>query len=226
MSLRRFASVLTVPLVFLTPSVHASFDPLGDFLIYKGIGEARWRVRERIRGRTRTVYRIGCIAALLFVFAAPSARAFFDPPWITPTDLRAGEVVSVNIRGGVCDSIFFRPGYPQITLQGKTIRILEYGHHWDTADLCIYDIGTLIAPIGAFPPGEYTLAIDFVYEDYPNGYTTANLGVVPFVVTGVTSAAPVPALGATSATMLVVFVVGATMLVLRSRPRRRRWRHG
>ena len=50
-----------------------------------------------------------CVAATLALslgFVAQTAHAFFDPPWITPEAPRAGEIVSVNIRGGICDSIF------------------------------------------------------------------------------------------------------------------------
>ncbi|HKE48129.1 MAG TPA: hypothetical protein VKB52_08685 [Rhodanobacteraceae bacterium] len=132
--------------------------------------------------------------AVTLAFATPNAHAFFDAPWITPATPRAGEVVSVNIRDGICDAIFEHPGYPQITQQGNFVRLVEYGHHWDTADLCIYDIGTLVEPLGAFPPGDYTVTVDFVYNDYLYGPTIINLGVTPFSVTGATPAMPVPTL--------------------------------
>ena len=90
--------------------------------------------------------------ALLVAFLAQPAQAFIDPPWITPEAPRAGETVSVNIRMGICDAIFERPGYPQITQEGNAIRIVEYGHHWDDDALCIYSIGTSVDPIGAFHP--------------------------------------------------------------------------
>jgi hypothetical protein len=147
------------------------------------------------------------VVAWMLALAASNARAFFDPPWITPESPTASDVVSVNMRGGICDSIFFRQGFPQITQQGSAIRILEYGHHWDDPDLCIYDVGTLVAPIGKFPPGDYTLTVDFVYEDYPFGYATTTLGVVPFTIAGATLATPVPALTA-SGLMALLFLTG------------------
>jgi hypothetical protein len=156
---------------------------------------------------------------LLFAFAMHSAQAFFDPPWITPVAPRAGEIVSVNIRGGICDSIFFRPGYPQITQVGNDIRILEYGHHWDTLDLCVYDIGTLTAPVGAYPAGDYTLTVDFLYDDFLYGPTIINLGVIPFTVTGVTFAAPVPASSQAALLVLLLLVSGVALRVLRIRRR-------
>jgi hypothetical protein len=133
------------------------------------------------------------LAAVCF---AQSAQAFFDPPWISPATPTAGETVSVNIRGGICDAIFQEAGYPQITQQGNAIRIIEYGHHWDFQDFCIYGIGTLTRPIGAFPPGDYTLTVDFTYSDFLPAPTIVTLGVIPFTVTGApTVTTPVPVFG-------------------------------
>jgi hypothetical protein len=157
--------------------------------------------------------------ALLLATMSPNARAFFDPPWITPAFPRVGQAVSVNIRGGICDSIFFRPGYPQITQQGNAIRILEYGHHWETSDLCAYDIGTLTEPIGTYPPGDYTLTVDFIYEDYPFGYTTLALGVVPFVVTDAKSVTPIPVVSWLWKFMLLALIFGVAIRTLQIRLR-------
>jgi len=133
------------------------------------------------------------ISILFLAFFAQTARAFIDPPWITPAEPRAGETVSVNIRMGICDVIVSRPGYPQITREGNSIHLLEYGHHWDGGELCIYDIGTLTEPIGAFPPGHYTLTVDFIHDNYPDGYATITLGVIPYSVTDASPAASVRA---------------------------------
>jgi hypothetical protein len=150
----------------------------------------------------------------------PGARAFFDPPWITPASPRTGETVSVNIRDGVCDAIFFRPGYPQITREGNEIHLVEFGQHWDTGDLCVFEIGHLVEPIGTFAPGDYTITVDFTYEDYPLGYSTITLGTVPFTVTGITSAAPVSILTAPGRLMLLIFVAGPALFALRMRRRK------
>jgi len=163
-----------------------------------------------------------CVAATLALslgFVAQTAHAFFDPPWITPEAPRAGEIVSVNIRGGICDSIFERPGYPQITQEGNAIRILEYGHHWESDDLCIYGIGTLTEPIGAFPPGDYTLTVDFLYEDFFFGYTIITLGIIPFTVTGAAPAAPVSISGPLGLFALSIFLSSLALWTLRTRRR-------
>ena len=120
------------------------------------------------------IHRIASALALLFALVAQTAHAFIDPPWITPAAPMAGETVSVNIRMGICDAIFERPGYPQITQAGNAIRILEYGHHWDDDALCIYYVGTTTEPIGTFPPGDYVMTVDFLYDDLAFGYTIMN----------------------------------------------------
>jgi hypothetical protein len=158
------------------------------------------------------LFRIISIATL--TFATPSARAFFDPPAITPATPRVGQVVSVSIREGICDAIVEHPGFPQITRQGNAIRILEYGHHWDDVDLCIYNVGTLTQPIGSFAEGSYTLTVDFVYPDIL-GPTTITLGTVPFDVSGVRTATPVPTLTAPGRLALLILLLGVAVCALR-----------
>lgn len=161
--------------------------------------------------------RAASTMAMLFALVTQTAHAFFDPPWITPAAPRAGEVVSVNIRGGICDAILEWPGYPQITQEGNAVRILEYGYHVDFEDLCIYGVGTLTEPIGAFPPGDYTLTVDFLYNDFAFGYTIITLGVVPFTVTGTVSATPVPASNSSGLVALLLIMVGLAVWRLRTR---------
>ena len=165
------------------------------------------------------MHRMVSLIVLMLSLVAPSAHAFFDPPWITPAIPRVGEIVSVSIRGGICDAIFERPGFPQITQQGNAIRILEYGHHWDDFDLCIYNVGTLTQPIGSFAEGSYTLTVDFVYPDIL-GPTTITLGTIPFTVVGVALYEPVPMLTPLSMLVLVTLVFGVACWAVEARRRR------
>ena len=158
-----------------------------------------------------------CALTLFFAFSVQTAQAFFDPPWITPAAPRTGETVSVNIRGGICDGVVFRPGYPQITQQGNSVRLLEYGVHVDLEDFCIYGVGTVTEAVGAFSPGNYTLRVDFLYDDFLYGPTIINLGVIPFTVTGVTPAAPVPAHSPAALLALALLVTGLALRALRVR---------
>jgi hypothetical protein len=156
---------------------------------------------------------------LSLVFAVPNAQAFFDAPWITPAAPRAGTAVSVNIHGGICDAIFEWPGYPQVTLEGNAVRIVEYGAHVDFVDWCIYGVGTLTEPIGTFPPGDYTLTVDLFYDDLLYGPTTMTIGVVPFTVTGATPVDPVPTLNVPGGLVAAVFVLAFAIRALRTRRR-------
>lgn len=120
------------------------------------------------------------IVALMLTLFTQSVSAFFDPPYITPGNPAIGDVVSVNIRGGECDSITGVPGYPIITRDGNAIRILFLGVHYDDPLLCTIPAGTATYPIGSFKTGNYTLQVD-IHE--PGGPATT-LGTVPFAVTG------------------------------------------
>jgi hypothetical protein len=135
--------------------------------------------------------RITSLFAMVLAIAAPQAYAFFDPPWITPAEPKAGDMVSLNIGEGICDGIFFRTGYPEITRQGNAIRVLEYGHHWDDDTYCIYPIGTFSEPIGRLEAGTYTLTADLIYPDF-FGPVVLNIGSVTFTVAAI-SPSPVPA---------------------------------
>jgi hypothetical protein len=184
-----------------------------------------WRAREAdivmeqaSEKRGMFQHRAASLLIVLFAFVAQTAHAFIDPPWITPAEPRAGEIVSVNIRMGICDATVFRPGYPQITRDGNTIRLVEYGHHWD-GELCVYDIGTLTEPIGAYPPGDYTLTVDLIYQDYFGTPQILNIGAVPFTVRGAPPAAPVPMLDPLGLFALMVLLSGLGVWMLRTRRR-------
>ena len=163
-------------------------------------------------------YRVVPGLALLLVLSAQTAHAFFDPPYITPAAPAAGEMVTVNIRGGICDSIVGTPGYPQITQNGNVIRFLVFGVRTEDIDYCNYPVGTATFPVGAYPAGSYTLQFDLLYDDYPFGLTIAILGVVPFTVTGApASVVPAPTNSPLALLALSLALVGLAVGVLRER---------
>jgi hypothetical protein len=162
--------------------------------------------------------RLFPIAVLLLALVAPSARAFFDPPWITPAAPSAGEVISVNIQSGGCDAIIFKPGYPQITRSDNSIHIVEYGIHDAPSGFCIYPLGMLTETIGTVPPGDYTLTVDLTYDAFPSGEATITLGVIAFSVAGATTSA-VPSLSTSGRLSLAVLVLGAALGALGKRSR-------
>ncbi len=124
------------------------------------------------------------VASLLWL-TCPLARAYFDPPWITPEQPLAGQVVSVNIHGGICDVIFNEPGYPRITQVGDTITIRFWGARRFDPLFCIFGVGTAVRPLGAYPPGTYTLIVELEYEIRTAPYVLVDvIGSVPFTVRG------------------------------------------
>ena len=138
-------------------------------------------------GTSCRAIRKSCIAAalasLLLLFAG-SAFAFIDPPYLTPEQPVAGDTVSVNIRGGICDSILWLPGYPQIVQQGQTIRIVFWSASSDDPILCYYPIATATYALGVYGAGAYSLQVDRQYFGDLGGILTETLGVVPFTVAG------------------------------------------
>jgi hypothetical protein len=163
----------------------------------------------------RTVSRI---MALSCFFLAQSANAFFDPPWITPVDLFAGDTVSVNIRAGVCDGILEMDGYPQVTRYGNAIRILFFGSHVTNTDFCNYPSGTAVVGVAAYSAGSYTLQVDVDYISFTGDPRTLNLGAVPFTVLGSAGQpVPAPAIGGPSMLVLIVGLSGVALRGFRSR---------
>jgi hypothetical protein len=167
--------------------------------------------------------RIATVGMLAFVaFFAGSAQAFFDPPWITPENPVAGETIDIHIHAGVCDGIIGEEGYPQIRQEGNAIRMRWYGEHYPEGSgdlLCSLPIGTLVAPVGAYPAGSYTLTVELAYIDFFEGPSILTIGVVPFTVTGAPDppTIAVPTLDAAGLLALLVCVLGLAIRTLRSR---------
>ncbi|MGN6517983.1 MAG: hypothetical protein ACTHK2_00990 [Dokdonella sp.] len=158
------------------------------------------------------------VLALVFALSAPSAQAFFDPPWITPEQPLAGEMVYINIHGGICDAITTTPGYPQVILEGNAIRFVVSGVHEEDLDWCIYGVGTATYPIGVYPAGAYVLTAEMRYTDFYANPAVLTIGAVDFSVRGtVAPTVPVPAAGSTMLVVLLVLVAGIALLALHRR---------
>lgn len=145
---------------------------------------------------------------LTFVVTASNAHAFFDPPTLIPESPVAGQMVSVSVRGGECDAIIESPGYPQITQDGYSIRILFDTYHVSSGGvLCNFTVGTLVQAVGSYPAGSYTLQVDRTYIDFFGDRIVETLGITPFVAT---EAHAVPAVGKFGLTLLsgVVLCLG------------------
>lgn len=170
-----------------------------------------------LRGTDMLVRRGGMPLLLAFVtLFARSAQAFFDPPWVTPESPFVGAAVTVNLRGGICDSIGEREGYPQITQQGNAIRLVEYGAHLSSGDpLCLFGNWTFARPIGSYPPGAYTVTVDLAYIHPVFGLTILNIGAVPFTVSAPPEPVSVPTSSPFGMTLLLSALLAAALLALR-----------
>jgi hypothetical protein len=157
----------------------------------------------------------GTSVALACIVFGRTAYGFFDPPYLTPALPAAGDTVSVNIHDGICDGIIGIPGYPQITQNGSSIRILLWSASYTDPILCNIPEGTGTYVVGSYPPGSYTLQVDREYFGDVGEILTETLGVIPLTVAG-GGAQPI-ALPASNAVSLVVlgfmlFVVARTKL--------------
>ena len=124
----------------------------------------------------------------------------------------------MNIRMGVCDAIYQRPGYPQITRDGNAITIVNYGQHWDPGELCTYGTGTGVFPIGSYEQGDYTLTVELNYLDFFSQPQTLTLGVVAFTVTGVVPpAVPTPTMNPLGLLAQILILFGLASWALHTR---------
>ena len=160
--------------------------------------------------------RVALMLALLGISVAQTAQAFIDPPYITPTAPVAGETVSVDIGYGVCDLI----GTVQsITQDGHAIRVLLSAVRYTDPFMCNFppdDLG--VYPVGAYPPGSYTLQVDIIYVGSTGQYVTETLAILPFTVAAApasTVSAPINDHGALALLMLALLGLAGRQLRIR-----------
>ena len=132
--------------------------------------------------------RIHCLRGLVVLalaLCAQRASAFLDPPYVTPTNPTAGELVSVSIYGGECDLLDYGIVWPPpVTQQGNSITILFTGVHEEDPEWCYYGVGTATVPIGRYPLGSYTLDVERRYGTPFGTWNQETLGIIPFTVSG------------------------------------------
>ena len=137
--------------------------------------------------------RFYAIAAIFLslAFAIPrSAAAFVGPPYLTPAQPTAEDVVELSMYRDDCEIIDGGfPGPPVVTQQGSEITILLTGAHEDDPLFCIYGSGVETHAVGRFPIGSYTLDVERRYTVF-GGWIQESLGVIPFNVTRAPSSLP------------------------------------
>lgn len=167
-------------------------------------------------------HRVAPLLALLLALFAPHARAFLDPPYITPAHPSVGDAISVSIYGGQCDLVHDGVEWPPpVTQKGNEITILFRGIHETNPELCYYGVGTATYPVGSYPAGSYTLHVEWRYISFSGVWIHETIGVIPFTVTGENPppARPVatPALGVAALGILMLMLAGFAARGLRSR---------
>lgn len=158
--------------------------------------------------------------ALACVSGAVPAHAFVDPPYLTPPAPRAGQSVMVNMRFGACDVFLPEAPYPIVTRDGSAIRILFFGYSYSDPELCVYPPLQTSPSIGKFPPGNYTVQVDWLRVAV-DGTTTTTLAILPFTVAAAPSPPqPAPALSVPGLVLLAMAIsaIGAGRLRLRLAP--------
>ena len=161
---------------------------------------------------------------VLLVFAlalcARPAWAFLDPPYLTPANPVAGELVSVNIYGGECDVADTGVIWPPpVIQQGSAITILLTGIHEGDPEFCYFSLATETNPVGRFPPGSYTLDVERRYGTPFGTWAQETLGVIPFAVSAAPQQQPVetPTLSLAGLTALLLAMISAVLRNLRKR---------
>ena len=163
-------------------------------------------------------HRLGKVLVVALAMCAARASAFLDPPYITPVNPMAGEMISVNIYGGECDVADDGVVWPPpVTQEGNGVTILLTGIHEDDPEWCYIGIGTQSFRLGSYPPGSYTLDVERRYMTVFGTWHQETLGVISFVVSGGPTSQPVEALALNVAGLvgLLLALIAAAGFALR-----------
>ncbi len=166
------------------------------------------------------IHRFQALLACALAFCAQRAwaRLALDPPYITPGDPTAGELVSVNVRGTECDLIDDGVVWPPpVTQQGNVITIVFTGIHEEDPEFCYFSSDIRAYPVGAYSAGSYTLHVEWRYGTF-SGWVTETLGVIPFSVSGATQQ-PIeaPTLSVAGLSAFVLGLIASALFRLRGR---------
>ena len=163
------------------------------------------------------IHRFRGVFVVALALWAQSAWGFLDPPYITPANPVAGDTIFVNVYGGECDIAHDGVTWPPpVTQQGRELTVLLTGGHEEDPEFCYFGVGTFTSPIGVYPPGTYTLRVDWRYSTF-NGWAIQTLGTIPFTVSSTPQRQPVeaPALSPAGLEGLFLILIAVSLLALR-----------
>jgi hypothetical protein len=162
------------------------------------------------------IHRLKSLLVLALALCTQRASAFLDPPYITPANPTAGELVSVNIYGGECDLVDDGLVWPPpVTQNGNEITILFTGIHEGDPEWCYYHVGTSTFPVGTFSPGSYVLDVERRYGTVFGEWAQETLGIIPFTVSGAQQPIEAPTLNLVGFASLLLALITATLRNLR-----------
>lgn len=163
--------------------------------------------------------RFGAMIALALacLVSLRAAHAYINTPFITPASPYVGDPLYVNVDSGVCDAIAAEPGYPQITIDGSSVRVVLLAFRYTDIELCNLPSGIGTVPIGALPAGSYQVTVDVYYFDLFGNFHSDSVGVLPLVVQAAAAARiGAPATTPAGLALLAMLICG----VVASRQRR------
>jgi len=144
------------------------------------------------------------VLALVLLSANSSAFAFVDQITVTPATPNANDPITISFRSGVCDGAI-TPTVWELAGTGQARDLIVNGLSDLEPLFCTLGTGTTSITIGALPPGDYVIVINF--RDIFDG-----LGGIPNPVGSaqftVGQAQPIPTLNLLGLGMIAVPLLG------------------
>jgi hypothetical protein len=164
------------------------------------------------RARSAALTVAVLVAAVLLSLPA---NAFIDPPIIVPARPVAGQVVSFDVRIGVCEyfqafgpsdgmTVFSDDRWRSIVRVGNTLQVTVRTAFASEPILCVYPTANFRFRLGDLTPGNYTLEVYGQDVDIPASRPL--IGSVGFVVGSAPAAVPVM-----TGPWILLLVVGASV---------------
>lgn len=145
---------------------------------------------------------LAALAFVLFTAIALPAQAFIDPPVVVPARPVADQLVSFDVRIGVCEyfqafgpsdatTIYADDRWRTIVQTGNTLQVTVRTVFADEPILCVYPTANFRFRLAALPPGPYRLELYGQAISDPDfrpliGTAQFTVGQAPVAVSGLT----------------------------------------
>lgn len=159
--------------------------------------------------------RLAALVALMMLVVAPDTLAFVDPPTIDQTTPHAGDLVTMSIRAGGCDSFHDVPNPLSVAQTGATIRVL-FRTSMSSPPFCLNPTFVYPYNIGRFAAGTYSIQVDRTYP-YIDGQRTETIATLPLVIAGAPEPAVIDTLSPINLGLLALVLAFVAGVGLRAR---------